>query len=1248
MVLVLVFSMAGIVASPEAVKADKLGPPWDTAYVAMSGSDTTGNGTEGNPWRTISHAVEELPYTVASHPDIVGAVNDPDRILVKPSAPNEYGGPANPETIYIDNPVTIESTDGPGTIADPMTVIDLTGQAGPPYVIEIVSSNVTIDGLFLTGTAVGVYAHPPVGVDYIENVEVLNSIIKVDQVEEGVGIEMFQVKYPDIINNEIYVGTEGAGLNLSVAFAYGIILYDCFTSTVTDNLLNIHGDFVATGIDMELCPKSLVDNNTINVLASGDVLAIGIYAKSSHLIDITNNTVKAEAHGEYWAVAFGIKVFWSDRADVNDNDVTTRAYVVGGPGGFLMGMGIWLLTSHESNVLRNEVEVEGVGNVSDTMLEDALSVLGVEEQEELAALDEVLLNTLGDTLSWAGGFGVVMGIKVMTSELVTVSGNSPVNVRLGLDVISGDEDSAVGGGGGVAIGIKAFASPAIRVTGNAVDVQKAVAPSRPHDVMVFIKVHAVETLEMAGGGGLAAAMGIVLAMSPGLVAGNWVSADGDLMVEIKSVPTPGDLATGSALSSVNSELLGAIYQTVTETVQSETIDVEMSGDLPSIESFASGGGVAVGIGILVLASHGTSVLNNSPVIGIGDLMATVYSKESVDGDVALASGGGLGLGIGIAVIFSMDVTVSGNTSVNGTGLADVDVDAWHDPPVGTLDAYAEGGGAGIGIGILLCGLPQFRDEAEGLEDAEGVHWMHRPVVENNVVTAEGRANPIEIAAVDDVISHEAGAIGKGLGLAVGIASVFYPSILIQGNVVNAHGDAMVDVYAEAIHEFDPWAFGGAAGIGIGIATVVSPRAQIIGNETTGTGTAYGEIGALEQVIMDSFAFGGSLGLGKGILVFDCWGALVQGNTATGLGDAETNVIAESEIPLQDAYAFGLAFGMGKGIVVVLSDEAKVIECNTAAGEGTARVTATAIADFDYDGAMGVAADIDILIIWSWSVRVNYNSIVDAVALGVNAGPIMVIDAGLLKLGPEELNARFNWWNHPTGPSGFGPGWGEPVLWTGPPVWYMPWLYVVHTEVLEEQIGKFGFAIHLSKGLNTLSTPIALEEEVVPSRRWADIVANSGLVGQYKYVDRWNPATQMWETVGPDTEIDPLDALYIYMFEECHSVILMVNSDRGHPYSMPQRQLYTEWNLIGPNPMFPMPGMPVDEALASALQTPDGLPGITQVISPVADLEHQDPWHWVPGMEPRFMKKGLGYWVWSQNEVILPGFGFTPLPHIIGW
>jgi hypothetical protein len=281
-------------------------------------------------------------------------------------------------------------------------------------------------------------------------------------------------------------------------------------------------------------------------------------------------------------------------------------------------------------------------------------------------------------------------------------------------------------------------------------------------------------------------------------------------------------------------------------------------------------------------------------------------------------------------------------------------------------------------------------------------------------------------------------------------------------------------------------------------------------------------------------------------------------------------------------------------------------------------------------------------------KVNYNSIVDVQPIGENSNICVVVDAGLLKIGWPCLNAQYNWWNDPTGPTGFGPGTGtgEAVYWCGKSVIFTPWLYVVHTDVLYNQIGKFGFFVPLCKGLNTISTPIALEQTVVPSRQWQDIVANSGLAGKIKFVIKWDDGTQTWLPVALTDNFDPLNAYYIYLFEDDLNLILMVNSSNGHPYAMPTRSLEAGWSLIGPNPIFPDFGIAADEALSSIIQTPAGLPGYTQVISPV--VRCQPSWYFVPGMKfSPCMESGRGYWVWMENPDTLVGFGFSPLPDQMG-
>jgi nitrous oxidase accessory protein NosD len=1228
---------------PVAASADDVGDlqVYDERYVAFEalvpGGDPgmpTGDGSKEHPWDTITRAISELPYGDGT----------PDRINVGPSHPQWYGS-AQPENICVDKPVTIESMEG----AD-VTTIDV-GIQGLPQVVEIISSNVVLDGFTLKGAPIGVYVGPPDGVDYLENVHILNCIIEVDQVSSGYGIMMLGVKYPVIDNNLIQVGVEGEGVDdESVDMAYGIVNIGCFTSHVLNNNLEIHGDFYAHGIYMQDCPKSTVELNVLKVLAENviDTRAYGIYLYNSPLTTIEDNEVTAKSSGNYFTAAHGITVYWSDKADVTDNDVTVDAILLGGLGiGTMQAWGIEVYNSNDAVVQDNDVNVTSDGEVSDVTV--TVTELLPEEEEALADLEELLLETVGDTGMMDGGFGSSTGIKVSSGESVNV-GMNQVNSYLKLNGRSSEDMST--NVCGVTVGIHACGSPMLYVMENVVDSNA--------DVSLFVVDNGTgQGIPDAFGMGCSTALGVAVLGGPAMVAGNDVEAQGDLVATVRSyVAGVASLEEESMLSTLDADLVGSLYQSVIEILESDVINAEVTGSLPTIESMSMGGGMATGIGIEVIHAYGSVISANNPVSGTGNVSLTVYAAEPAEDQQANAMGGGTGVGIGIACRKSGPVTVENNLGVSGTGMADVAVTAVHDPAqAGTLTAFANGGGSGIGIGILLEGMKMAQEE---FEDPTGEHyWEPGPMVIGNEVMAMGKANPVTVTATDEFKNHEAHAMGHAMGLGQGIISMYNPATSIISNMVEAHGDAMVSTHAEADSEYDPYSNGGAAGTGTGIGIIYCPASEIIDNESVGKGTADADVEAKENWAKDANAFAGSMAVGEGIRVFHSDCSLVSGNSvATGLGHANTDVTATSEVPLGMATTMSLATGMGTGIAVLCSAKTDVIECNTAAGEGTASVVSSTSADFTYYDNMGVAQDTDILVAmlpmrpyseedeaseeWKKTFlgKVNYNSMVDTTPLGINDGPIMVMDAGLLKIGKPYLDARYNWWNDPTGPSGEGPGMGEPLIYDGCFVKFVPWLYVEHTEVLEEQLGKFGFYLKMCKGLNTLSTPIALEENVVPSRTWDDIATNSDLLGKVKYVDRWEPGVG-WVSVAPTDTLDPLDAWYIYLFNDCETVILMVNVDDGHPYAMPMRDLLPGWNLIGPNPIFDEPGMLVDEALKSVEMTSGGLPGYAQVVSPV--VRCQESWHFVPGMEPEFMYSGDGYWVWMKNGDTLVGFGFTPLP-----
>jgi hypothetical protein len=1241
--LVLVLSLGAVVAIPATADEGPEVVSYNTRYVSIDGDNSNSGKSPDDAWAEIDVAVDRLPFAGGGY----------DRIIVGPDMGFKYGGNPNPEHIVIDQPVVLQSSDGAA-----QTVIDVTGQGFMPQVIEITSSGVTVDGFTITGTSLGVYAHGG-----IENVQILNCIIDVDACFFiAKGIKMEDVKYPIIDNNTIDVGTECCAFD-----AYGIALINCWESTITNNDIEVEGEPSAWGIFMIECGGTLQDGdgascvcgNTINVSADTDVFfvgvqAMGLFVSNSPLIEICDNTINSTANGDYWAVNTGIWLQFSDMASITGNSVTTTCIMETDNGGFLWARGIYVFMSNEVAVNNNPlVDVNTSGLLKDTIA--SITELSAEVQEELANLDEILLNTLGHTLSWTGGTGIAMGIEICSSGGVAVCDNTDVDVDVNLIIRSSDEEGACGGGGGIAKGILACMSPGTKVAYNNVNACS----------VVDAKVKAAETIidEVAGGYGESIAVGICLFGRPGYVGENSVAADADLDLTVTSVPvivvpteTPAD---ESALSLLNSEGMAAISESVVESTESEVIGVQLSAGIPSIEAFSGGYGEAVGIGILLIASDNTRVTGNSPVTGTGDLVAKVSAKENSP-DYAWAMGGGLGLGVGILVSDSRGTSVTSNTGVHGTGTADVDVGS-EVTLAQTTQSMACGGGDGIGIGILFTGCSVFIDEAEALP--EGQPWEGRPEICDNEVQATGDAD-VGVSAKNLVISQDSCACGEALGLALGIATIFYPCVLIEGNTVMADGEADAIIYSEAVHSYDPTSNGCAAGIGIGIAAIFGCCAEIVGNNTMGTGDAYADVDAFEKSKeMMAEANGGSLGLGEGILVAFSCGASIRGNQdAVGVGEAEACVKADSNMPLWLADAEGMAAGIGKGIVVMFSGCAEVRDCNIAAGEGDACVYVVADADYADADSCGLAADIDIMFICFDHGEVQYNSMVDYddyIGIGqVSSAPVKHFDAGLFKKGPF-LNAQYNWWNDPTGPSGMRPGHGEPLIVCGDPmsVKDIPWLYVPHTIAMDDQTGYFVYPVRLSKGLNTLSTPYALEEggtviddyELPASRTWAEIRANSCISGMYKYICRWDEAQQTWVQVYDDDVLTPLDAWYIYM-KQPRPVWLMINSDKWQSDAMPTRTLDVPagggWCLISSNPQYDDMGMPVGVALSSIEQTPDGKPGYTQVISPIADS--QDPWVFVPGGDDYdpyctpWMQGFRGYWVWMENIDILVGFGFTPI------
>ncbi len=235
--------------------------------------------------------------------------------------------------------------------------------------------------------------------------------------------------------------------------------------------------------------------------------------------------------------------------------------------------------------------------------------------------------------------------------------------------------------------------------------------------------------------------------------------------------------------------------------------------------------------------------------------------------------------------------------------------------------------------------------------------------------------------------------------------------------------------------------------------------------------------------------------------------------------------------------------------------------------------------------------------------------------------------GVLNTTKYKIDATYNWWGHPRGPrcgkgkSGRGDRVSEKVL-------YRPWLTKSFQTVSEEHVGHYGFeGRHLGKGWNTLSVPIYLDNNA-----WGDIAACLNENIAY----RFDASTQKWESMTAGDKLDPLDAIYIKMNSE-NSVPLVVSVS---PRCPPEKELKRGWNLVG-LAVWEAENMPVDQALVSVEQTPNGNRGYTIVVSP--SLNQKSWTYTISENEKPLMHKNKSYWVYMENPDNLAGFSTTPLP-----
>ncbi len=1238
-----------------------------TWFVSIEGNDGW-TGTEYlmvpttmiGPFRTITHAVN--------------SASDGDRILVGPTTPTTHYGGSDPdieENIDIDKWLTVQSLEG---YAD--TLIDVSDQSPIPQVVLITANQAGLGfqwgpmgavvfgcdghGFTVRGACTGIKAIESDFVYIHDNFVDLNECC-----ENETGIEVARCKMPVIDENWVTLRCAGLGT--------GIVCADCPVSAwggaqVTDNRVIVETELTAEGIILINCPKSYVGpesnprGNVIDVRAGVSSMAVGIgLYNGCDLTVVEGNDLWDDsdawgdwgvfAEGDCCAAAIGIEALDSKAITIRDNKVQVLATSVAGIMGGSLAVGIHTRNcptylASTTVVDMNTVDVKGEGRAQVNGVREAsftgVEALGAEELDNLqATLDEITGGQLSVNMAGSLVLGIVdCGSDLIDIEMNTVTADSYTH-------LTSEGEVAISEGAALSFGIAVMCSLAPDIMMNQVMMTKA---------YVDAKVTADDGDPVGLGMGAAVAMGITVALCPpdmlhGLMAtiegNNVADVHGHVESLVQSMsgqPAAPAEAGDSVVETIDSEVLNVIQDVIQETADSEEVDVEVQGEPKSLETaIADGSSLAIGVGIAALMSDGVEIIGNgvmSGVMGRATVDQDVYAIEWTDGEDAVAAGGGVAIGIGILDVMCAPTTISNNYTVMGAGDANVNTESAAMIGAPGAIALAESCAFGVGLGILAIGAVSDAQAEE--TDPECFLPTTAYIIENQVVTADGMA-VVLTQAFDRIPDGDAFGFGTALGLAGGIIVACHWCPVIMDNNTNADAEGKAEVLASAISTIDPLALGVGMGLAVGIATVKCPGAEIMGNIADAYGYGEGDVGAVERMMVVApqvvaEAAGTSMGVGIGIMVAMSSMAKVSDNTATGVGDCDVEVIAEQWEPLDEAFAWALGVGMGKGIVIAFQCCACVKESNVFEAGSNVVVYGEAIGDYAHACSLGFAIAVDAsIILVPHGVAFNYNDMPGMVgsSLMVNNIPLPAMDWGMLAL-ISDVDARYNWWGDPTGPSGMGFGVGQAIYWCDlcTRVEFEPWLWDFHAPMLQNHIGKFGFAICLDRCWNTFSTPIWLDDSV---DTWGELVEFSPdlIPGQtIGAALEWNGSA--WVPAG---DLTPLKGIYVFVEEPTCAILLASTED-----SWPTRVLGQGWSLIGPNPPFCDGGMEVYAALRSIEQTSDGLPGYTQIVSP--PVSGQDSWYWVPGMsgpgDSPWMQNGKAYWVWMENSDTLVGFGFTPI------
>lgn len=961
---------------------------------------------------------------------------------------------------------------------------------------------------------------------------------------------------------------------------------------VTDNIIEVESEATDYSYGDGIAARgalALIEGNTItSIVTAEDAEPWGINLYDALKGQVLENEVTIAIFADYADDTYGILAEESGKAQILDNNVTYTAEIGGlditEAGAGIEGVAVY--DCYQSQVAGNDVEVAIM----------VLAVNGLDIGSEDSGLSstaaEVYADLTGEIVEgWAGA----TGIDVDESDEAWVLENE-IAVEVLLASVDIAENVSVVEGGIWSTGLLIEDSYGAVAFGNTIDAgfmtaaegigsgdNASVAYTRLSSEVAGVVLYDTEDAEVSENCITVESLQITVAEA--LAA---ISEDGGLVYLLDTQLAEDETEMNAFAASLDEEgaYAEAIWEGLNETALARTRTT------------------AAAAGIYADTDGDTEIYDNTVDVAIDSLVMDIAMYEVISED-AVTSAVGLAQGFGIIGPDGYDASICGNTvTVESTGAIEA-VSAEGEVSAASVLSESQLRVAARGI----VGLAEENDISDNTVD----------------IAAIGESEALAFEEVPDSLAVAASLIKtRAVGITIPLAAESYDNE-VSDNTVNVLSTLTPVSAAEGVSgEVAAIVQGRAAGIGIR-----APNAWISGNEVdviacVDNATAVAAEASIQEVISENIA----IATAQGIVTKN---AIVEDNVVSAEGIATGTVISETEELLENADALILTEAVGIGI----HDRGlSMMMRNTVTGNGEAALYGY-LEGYRLDG-FGVA-------------------FAEGLGIMTNGGTVAYnnIESGLLGDYKKDIptSAAYNWWGDASGPSGYGPGTGSPiygVIYYDDPMTWEPWLTRPYETVLDEDKAYLGIELRpdtgLSKGWNTLSTPIALEDN-----SWRAITSmGEGL--NYSIAYTWDAVSQRWVQVLDTTRISPLDAVYVKLREDARLPVA-ISPEITSP---PVKYLKSGWNLIGPAYAFDQDTlawdeMKVDKALISIEETPAGLTGYTVVLSPSINDE---AWAYTAGAaKTPTMSTGYGYWVQMENPDALAGFSSTPLnlPEIdLGW